>query len=433
MKSSSQLHKIKSTPKGIFTSLTLKSFLLFLIWPFGALISALAQYRKPMAKTVVWLFCVYFGFSMVIPENIEGAGDAARYAYKLEVMYNQVPTFNYLISMIYNPDDGFVDIYQPLATWLIAFFTDDPRWLFALFGGVFGFFYVKNLWIIFDKIDIRLRSSLLMVLFMLTFALINPIWNINGVRMWTAAQVFVYGVLSYFINKDKKGIIWIASSFLFHFSFLFPTSVFILFLVIPKRLNLVFFFYIIASFVSEIDTAFIRSELSILPQVFQTRVEGYTNETYIETIKENTNLTLLQILSASFMKILTYGWIIILYLSRKKWNIKTPSVTRLFKFSLFFGGFAQLAGSVASGGRFMTIANMLFFAVFIVVIFQNNFKHFFQTQKIVSVPMLFFIVIFSIRIGFEMMGLLVLFGNPFLALFIKDTFPMMKLITQIFN
>ena len=433
MKLSSQLHKIKSTPKGIFTSLTLKSFLLFLIWPFGALISALAQYRKPMAKTVVWLFCVYFGFSMVIPENIEGAGDAARYAYQLEVMHDEGSSFNYLISMIYNPDSGFVDIYQPLATWLIAFFTNDPRWLFALFGAIFGFFYVKNLWFIFDKIDTRLRSSIFMILFLLTFALINPIWNINGVRMWTAAQVFIYGVFCYFINKDKKGIIWIASTFLFHFSFLFPTSVFILFLVIPKRLNLVFFFYIIASFVSEIDTAFIRSELSILPQVFQTRVEGYTNDTYIETIKENTNLTLLQILSASFIKILTYGWIIILYLSRKKWNIKTHSVTRLFEFSLFFGGFAQLAGSVASGGRFMTIANMLFFAVFIAVIFQNNFKHYFQFQKLISVPMLFFIVIFSIRIGFEMMGLLVLFGNPILALFVKDTFPIMKLITQIFN
>lgn len=432
MKSSSQLHKIKSTPKGIFTSLTLKSFLLFLIWPFGALISALAQYRKPMAKTVVWLFCVYFGFSMVIPENIEGAGDAARYAYQLEVMHDEGSSFNYLISMIYNPDSGFVDIYQPLATWLIAFFTNDPRWLFALFGAIFGFFYVMNLWFIFDKIDTRLRSSIFMILFLLTFALINPIWNINGVRMWTAAQVFVYGVFCYFINKDKKGIIWIASTFLFHFSFLFPISVFILFLIIPKRLNLLLLFFLITSFIREIDIAFIRSELSFLPQVFHPRIEGYTNEEYIQTIIENTNLTWRQSLSATFMKILTYGWIIILYLSKNKWSVKTLSVTRLFEFSLFFGGFAQLAGSVASGGRFMTIANMLFFAVFIIIIFQNNIKHNFQTQKLVSIPMLFFIIIFSIRIGFEMIGLLVLFGNPILALFIKDTLPIMKLIAQIF-
>ena len=116
----------------------------FLIWPFGALIRALRHFRAPQTKTIIWLFCIFFGFVFVIPENVPGAADSARYARQLIEAHNQPLSWSYFLSMLY-AEGGFVDIYQPFVTWLVAIFTDNPRILMAIFGAVFGFFYAQNL------------------------------------------------------------------------------------------------------------------------------------------------------------------------------------------------------------------------------------------------------------------------------------------------
>ena len=166
----------------------------------------------------------------MIPENVPGAADSARYARQLIEAHNQPLSWSYFLSMLY-AEGGFVDIYQPFVTWLVAIFTDNPRILMAIFGAVFGFFYAQNLWMVFSRI--KARVGWLLFFFMLAFALVNPIWNINGVRMWTAAQIFLYGVFRLSLENDKKGFIWAATSILVHFSFLFPFALLLSFWFIP--------------------------------------------------------------------------------------------------------------------------------------------------------------------------------------------------------
>ena len=119
--------------------------ILSFIWPFVALLTALTKFRGKHIQTVFWLFCIFFGFTFYYGDlnAIEGP-DSIRYSNELIYFYNQSFSFPELLEMLYNPSFGYTDIYQPLATWMVALFTDNPRWLFALFGAVFGFFYVKN-------------------------------------------------------------------------------------------------------------------------------------------------------------------------------------------------------------------------------------------------------------------------------------------------
>jgi hypothetical protein len=403
----------------------------FLVWPFGALIRALRRFRAPQTKTIIWLFCIFFGFVFVIPEDVPGAADSARYARQLIDAHNQPLSWSYLLSMFYNPDGGFVDIYQPLVTWLVAIFTGNPRILMAIFGAVFGFFYAQNLWMVFSRISSRV--GWLLFFFMLAFSLVNPIWNINGVRMWTAAQVFLYSLLRLYLEKDRKGLIWAASSILVHFSFMFPFALLLIFRFIPTKLSWFFAFYVGASFVNEINLEVVRNLLGYLPEVFQSRMESYTGEAYFERRQEAAEGFAWHVTFAGMAgRYARYAWIIAIFVLKRFWSKQLPDITKLFALALFVGGFAQIASLVPSGGRFMVIANSLLWAVFILIIGQNIFFNKLKVLKLATLPLLGFSLIFSIRVGMDYFGISAIVSNPLFSIFLADQVPLIQFVKQVF-
>lgn len=416
-------HNIASLPE-----VSRYQFIFWLLWPFGALIYALKNFREPSSKTLFWLFCVYFGFVFVFADPFGvGGADSARYAANLIELHSNPYSFTKLWSSLYNVNTNTADIYQPLVTWLVSLLTGNPAWLFALFAAVFGYFYTQNLWMVFSHVKVNV--TLMLFMFMVSFALVNPLWNINGVRMWTAAQVFLYGNLLYFLNNNKRGLWWSVASVLFHFSFLFPVALLFLWQIVPRKAALLFGFYIGTAFISEIDLAEIRKLLTFLPDIFQSRVESYTNEAYAEAIelrKYSRHVTLAGI----FYRWVTYVWIAIVFFHRNKWKNNSKTYEYLFLFALFVGGFANLAANVPSGGRFVVVSNGLFYATFILLL-GKNYLHI-PWLKWISLPFLAFVIIFKIRMGFDYMGFLTVAGNPFFAPFFDSQVPLIDFVKSVF-
>ena len=419
-------YKTKRLPK-----ITPGHFLAFLVWPFGTFISALFNYRTPNSKTLFWLFCIFFGFTFVLQDEAATDADSVRHAAQFRHIADKPFNFDVLLTSFYNPKTGITDVYQQLATWLVANLTNDPRWLFALFAAVFGYFYTQNLWLIFKRID--RKFDILLFVFILYFALINPIWHINGARMWTAAQIFFYGILIYFLEGKKQGLIWCASSILFHFSFIFPVAVLIGFLFLPINTRIIFAFFIITSFIKEINLSIVRDSLSFLPQVFQTKVEGYTNEGYAESINESSRERTWHVLFTMYFRIwVLYTWIIVVFIKYKNWLDGHPNLKQLFNFGLFFGSFAQIASLIPSGGRFIIIYNLVFFTIFVLLLAQKFRPLLITKLARVSLPFLIFAIIFLIRMGTEFMGFLTLFGNPVLAAMFEEKLPLISYIKNLF-
>lgn len=407
-------------------------FLFFLIWPFGALLRSLRHFRSPEAKTIFWLFCVFFGFVFIYGDPYNELGnDSVRYAMNLIKMHENPLSWNEIITSFYNLEEGFVDIYQPLVTWLVSLFTSDPRVLFMLFAVVFGFFYAQNLWMIFNTINKKV--GLILFVFMMSYALINPIWNINGVRMWTAAQLFLFGNLRYFLLNDKKGLIWSASSILVHFSFLFPVAVLAAYIFLPKKDSIFFFFYIITAFLVEIKLTQVRDLLSFLPDFIQPKVGEYTNEVAAEAYFEKfRQYSWRYIWQGNISTWVGYAWIIAIYIRRKYWAKYFPHFRQIFMFALLMGSFANIAAQVPSGGRILLVANGLFFALFVALLGQRRINLKLRWLEVISIPLLAFVVVFGIRVGFDYMGISTFFSNPVLALFVEDTTPLIEFVKKMF-
>jgi hypothetical protein len=401
----------------------------FMIWPFGVMVDAVNNWKKPYSRDVFWLFCIFFGFTFVIAE--EGGADSDRYA-KLFIEYaHSDMSLSLLWHSLYSSGSDSVDIASPLITYLVSRLTDNPRYLFTVFGLIYGYFYSRNIWYVLGKI--KGNFTIVVLVYILAFALLIPLWSINGFRMWTAAQIFLYGAFPFLMEGDKKRLIWALISVFFHFSFSYPLVILFLYILFGNKMNIYFSFFIITSFLNELNLDFVRSSLSFLPDVFQSRITGYTNTDYIQYTKEsNQELNWYVAYAVKGIKWASYIIVLFTFLRCKKVLFERRDLTRLFSFTLLFFGFANIFSLLPSGGRFVIVAELFLFAFFIFLITTwPGIKWSYQIQ-VLCIPFLMLYFIYQIRLGMDFFSLMTICGNPLLAAVSPDPFPLINGIRSLF-
>jgi hypothetical protein len=404
-------------------------FFLWLFNPFIALIYALRNFSK--TKVFPWfLISLYFGISFIVSQT---GGDSQRYAAEL-VRYNQSSiSFVDLLANLYNEEGGNTDIYQVLVTWLVSLFTDRPKFLFGVFAVVFGYFWYKSIEIIIKASDTVRYKSNLVGLVLIMILLTNPIWSINGVRMWTAVQIFMYGVLCVEVKKDNKGYLWIFSTILVHISLGSILIWYLIYKLLPlKRINILFYAYVISFFFGELNIEVLRTYTDQLPGFLESK-KSYVGEEYMEVIGEMDNQAAIHyVLANTFKKYLVLGIVIYMYIkSFLKGKTNNVLFEKLFKLSMFMALFANIAASVPSGGRFLVLTDMLMLSTFVFFLTLNQVKIEYILKNIVS-GILVFLIIFQIRTGFDFIGIFYFIGNPIIMLFFDDTTPVIDFVKSIF-
>jgi len=410
------------------TSLTKKQeayyYLSFFVWPFGVMLAALRHWDRSFSKNIFWLFSVFFGLTFIIAEG-EMSADSEYYANALIKYAHSDLSLSELWRSFYSENSNYVDIFQPILTYLISRLTANPTVLFTVFALIFGYFYSSNVWYVLNKIEGKITP--IIFLYILTFALLNPIWNINGFRMWTAAQIFLFGALPYFFEGKPRRLIWSAAAILVHFSFLYPVAVLGLFYFLRNRLNAYFVFFVITSFIKELDLEFVRNSLSFLPGFLQARVTGYTNIEYAEFRLERVQLHNWYIVySRLALQYVVYAFTIFIYFFFKKQLYERRDLLSLFCFSILLYGFANIFSLVPSGGRVLVVATTFMFAFAIILISVYPREKSLSAIKTILFPFLLLFCIVKLREGMDFYGLSTLIGNPFYSLFYSDTVPLIE-------
>ncbi len=260
---------------------------------------------------------------------------------------------------------------QPLLLYIISKFTDNQSVLFAIYGLIFGYFYSRNLWFVLDKIQGKIPTPIF--IFILTFALICPIWLINGFRMWAATHIFIFGLLPYLIDGKKNRLWWSFLSIFFHFSFVFPVLILIGYILLKNKVVFYFIFFVVTSFISEINLENIRGLFIYLPNFLQSRIV-YTSINYSETIQQAMETASWFIIySEKLFRWLIYAFIVLVFFTGRYNLRKSPELLNLFSFGLWMFAWANLARLIPSGGRFIVIATsiMTIFIIFYLLRYNN--------------------------------------------------------------
>jgi hypothetical protein len=417
----------------------IRSYLLTFFFPICGLFYSFNNWTEKHSKNVFWMFCAYTGLILIYQPygTVLGEGsDGGRYISTLVDMHGSVKSFKAVSEHFY--DGNTIDIFSSILTYVVSRFTDNGHIFFLVLAIIYGYFYSRNIWYILDKLPEQFNRTIWILIAFLFLAC--PIWNINGVRMWTAAQVFVYGALPHLIALDRKKLLWCPAAILIHHSFIIPNIILLLYSIFIKYLNrnnvtltVVFSFYVISLFLNQLDLSILNNVLQgILPTYYNDRIDDYVNYDTANNLASSLSGNSLHY----FVFIELLHWTVALliffsYFAIKNNRQSSQLFLRLYTFVLIFYGVANLISDVPGGGRFTVIANMFTASALILIMTYLPKGRYFRTL----LPIIFFLLacslIFEIRKGLDYYGYNLLLGNYITAPMLQSNVPIIKYIKDI--
>lgn len=334
---------------------------LFVIWPFLAFLTAISNFGRKDSRLIIYAFIIYYGLNYVLPT--EGYVDAVGYSHGL--ITNAALSFSDFFRSgggLYSSDNS-MDFVEPLISFIVSRFTTDHRVLFGVYAALFGFFYLKS--ISFAYSMHRQNPGLDSLIHLIFFIVILPVTAINGVRMWTAAWIFLYGALNIILYRDPRYFIITTASVFVHWSYLSANAILLIYFFAGNR-ELVYLPLAASSFVLPrlLTNTFQRLSL-MLGGGLQNRYEMYSGEEYGLVLREHAQE------AAWFMRIgydLVFYYLIvstlIVHFGLGK-IINSRLEKSMFCFLLLFLSFVNFGESIPSFGERFKIVFFLFAAFYL--------------------------------------------------------------------
>ena len=247
--------------------------LLFILNPFILAITSLKDIRDGVSHKFLYAWFLIFGIGFCA---ISEAADSFRYVEEFMIEHNYTwSQYMREINEYFTFESNIKDIYTLTVNFFVGRFTNNYHWTYFIYAAVFGFFYIKSLKIFLRHNNVSNNIVFYALLFMFCYS--NPIYNINGVRFWTAAWIGVYVALSVFVEKDYKKLPLLILLPLVHGSSVIWVVIMAIALLLSRFQNITIGLFIASSFVSAVSYLNIMNDYSyLLPQFLQNQIWSYT-------------------------------------------------------------------------------------------------------------------------------------------------------------
>lgn len=377
---------------------------------------------------MIWLFVIFYGYTMNRPD----AMDSSRYIAKLQMLNEAPRTWDVFVASFYSVDErgqGSVDVYEPIVVNFVSLFTNNGNVLFAFYGLVYGFFFSRNIWFVIEEFKKNVSTPKLKWFLFFSFVCVIGFWELNGVRMWTAAQVFFYGIFMVLFKNKKSGYLFVISSALFHFALGLPIMLFLFFSFFNPPKKIIYLLFILSFFVSVLNISAISTIIqSVIPEFFMPRVNNYIGDEYSEiydAVKDTTNWYVVyhKLILSYLIAIL----ISIIHFSKSVAIKQDKSFYKLYMISMILMIFGNVLSTLPSGSRFLLIAQYVTTA-FLAIYFVRFYNKKFQKAVLFLAPFFLFFIIVSVRKSFETISIMTIFTNPVLATIFDAPVPLIDLI-----
>jgi len=401
---------------------------LFLLHPFLMLLLSLKNFRLPYAKNIMWAFTVFFAMTIAVGHESKNS-DINRYMAQVEELHSEKMDISSAIT--YFEKSGEVDVIRTLLAIIVSRFTANGYYLLPIYGLIFGFFFSRNMWFVLNRLKGKLQW--VVVLLITVMFLVMPIWSLGGFRYNTATHVFLYGLLPFLYSGTKKSLVWcFITPVVFHFAFVLPAVVVLLYLIVGQRLTLYFAFFISTLFISEINITQFNSYIdNYAPERLAERSEGYRSATAVLNYRQAATSSN-SWHARYYQKALRWSliaFLLILFFRSKQVLLTNPMLLRILSFTYLFFGVGLLMSSIPSGGRYLSPASILAAAVLAVYIQNNKQEKWMKRAISVSIPLLLLFIIVEFRKGFYFASITTVLGNPLIAIYtFGENIPLNELI-----
>lgn len=247
--------------------------ILFILNPFISAIFSLKDIRDGVSHRFLYLWFLIFGIGFCA---ISEVADSFRYVEKFMIEHNYTwSQYMMEINEYFTFESNIKDIYTLTVNFFVGRFTNNYHWTYFIYAAVFGFFYIKSLKIFLRHNNVSNNIVFYALLFMFCYS--NPIYNINGVRFWTAAWIGVYVALSVFVDKNYKKLPLLILLPLVHGTSVIWVAIMAIALLLNRFQTITIGLFIVSSFVSAVSYLDILNDYSyLLPQFLQNQIWSYT-------------------------------------------------------------------------------------------------------------------------------------------------------------
>ena len=364
--------------------------LIFIFWPFIAFLLACADYRNKISRKIILAFFAVYGFLLFLNPLM----DADRRAEGLRII--AVQPFSNLFNIFDNLYEESLDFVEPILMFTVSRFTDFYGVLFAVYSLIFGslmLFYINKMYG--HYISSKNGNALLFLIFLICA---NPINNIGGFRMWTAAWIYSVGVLLYLHQPKFKYFLLVSFSFLLHFSFFPLVVLFAIYTILKNKPKIYGIFAIATFFISELNIDKVREYAALFGTASERKITNYTYEGHIETVAEQSEKIAWYIdFINNGVKYFTLLTLLMIFF-KTKGKFKTKLVANYYSFTLLVLTFANVSGILPSGTRFYRVYTIIAFsAILLYFIYEDKTKNITVLNRI-GIPIVALFTLLSFRL-----------------------------------
>ncbi len=251
-----------------------QKLVLFFVYPFAAFLLALQNLKSRSSFVVFFLFNVLFGYTFIAQDI---TADSYRYVEDFVATKNiRLEDYYDLMVQYFSFNADIKDVYVITCNYFVSRITDNYHVLMALYAVVFSFFFLKSFRFFVDKREYK--KDLVGYLLAFLFVYSNPIYNINGVRFWTAAWMGVYVVFELLINRNNRSLFLAFIIPLVHISFAGFVVVLVLYAFIPKWDKFFVIMFLLSLFVGNTSIGLVDHLKDFMPKVIQDILWSYADE-----------------------------------------------------------------------------------------------------------------------------------------------------------
>lgn len=341
----------------------------FLISPFISLMIFMSDIKSKSTIAIIVAFYILFGLSF---NPVNERADSYRYA-KVFKSFSSNPDRNYAkVLNVYFGDSSlnqgkYKDIYIYSMFYLSSKIGgQNIHVLFFLFALVFTYFAIKSfMYIVRSK---QFQNTWPMYILAFLFLYSNSIFNINGVRFWTASWMAVYFTLRILIDKKYIYLLGIAILPLIHVSMVLYWAFFIVaFISKAQRISLLSKIYLISFFFGEIGLQLIDVIYDRLPHILQLMVWSYTESSWGQSRMDGSIDSDLPLYAKVFNSLPRIYEFILLYLVSLKGKYFKDS--RMLGFTLAYFACVNVCSIIPSMARYFIVGYP-----FIIYLWVSNFN-----------------------------------------------------------
>jgi hypothetical protein len=403
----------------------------FFIWPLWSLIESLRQYQNPISKNIMWLFVIFYGYVITTPAYETDTDLMRRIEYFKGWSLNYGANFQTFIDTLDDEDEGHTDLVETFLMYVVSRVTENFRILFMIYGILFGYFYSRNIWFVFDRIKNKLNKY--SIPFFLAILIIVPFWNLGIFRFYFASQIFIFGILRYIATKRKLNILICLLAVSVHWSFLFANLFALIYMFAGNRTTVYFIVFLASLLFSNLNIESINEKIDFLPKTMERKAVGYTRSEYVEEVRDNTyhesNRWYLNGRQYA-VKFAIALFFILAFLNRKKFE-DDIFLYNCFNFALLFVAGSFFVNEIPSMDRFLRVSYFFGFAFGLMLITSNlESQMFYRLSKFMTWPIYLYIIV-EVRSGFDTIGIITVLGNIIFIPFMDENIALIELIKNI--